>query len=60
MITFIKESIEEMRTKVSWPPYSELQRSSGLVVVGCLVFAILLFVIDQGFDNVMSWFYGQF
>jgi preprotein translocase subunit SecE len=60
MVNFIKESIDELKTKVSWPSYSELQRSSVLVLVGAMVFALLLFVIDQSFENVMTWFYNQF
>ncbi|MDO1450318.1 preprotein translocase subunit SecE [Rhodocytophaga aerolata] len=57
---FIKDSIEEIRTKVSWPKFSELQSSSTLVLVASLIFALIIGVIDFGFENAMTWFYQSF
>ena len=54
---FIMESYDEMRHKVSWPKYSDLQSSSVLVLVASVIFALLIGVIDLGFDNIMDWFY---
>ena len=58
--TFVKESVNEMRFKVSWPKYNELQSSSILVLVASLIFALLIGVMDLAFDNVMTWFYREF
>ncbi|MGW8122872.1 preprotein translocase subunit SecE [Roseivirga echinicomitans] len=55
--TFIAESYVEMRHKVSWPKYSELQSSSVLVLVASLIFALVIGIIDLGFNNIMDWFY---
>ncbi len=55
---FFQESYVEMRHKVSWPKYSDLQSSSVLVLVASLIFALLIGVIDLGFDNAMNWFYS--
>lgn len=55
--SFVVSSVDEMRHKVSWPKWSELQSSSVLVLVASLIFALLIGVIDLGFDNVMDWFY---
>ena len=60
LIKFIKESTVEMRDKVSWPKYKDLQNSSVLVLVASMIFAILIGVIDLGFDNAMSWIYSAF
>jgi len=57
---FILESIDELRYKVTWPKYAELQGSSVLVLVASLIFAVIIGVIDFSFDNVMSWFYKEF
>ncbi|MDH5599476.1 MAG: preprotein translocase subunit SecE [Cyclobacteriaceae bacterium] len=57
---FILESYEEMRHKVTWPKYSELQSSSILVLVASLIFALLIGLIDLAFDNGMAWFYKEF
>ncbi|MCE7994546.1 MAG: preprotein translocase subunit SecE [Roseivirga sp.] len=55
--SFFQESYVEMRHKVSWPKYSDLQSSSVLVLVASLIFALMIGVIDMGFDNAMDWFY---
>lgn len=58
--TFIKESVDEMRNKVSWPKYSELQSSSVLVLVASLIFALVIGLIDIVFKETMDWFYAAF
>jgi preprotein translocase subunit SecE len=40
---YIDETVEEMKNKVSWPSYSELQNSSVLVLIGSLIFAFVVF-----------------
>lgn len=56
--TFVASSVDEMRHKVSWPKWSDLQSSSVLVLVASLIFALLIGIIDLGFDNIMDWFYN--
>jgi preprotein translocase subunit SecE len=56
--TFITESYVEMRHKVSWPKYSDLQSSSVLVLVASVIFALFIGIIDLGFDNIMEWLYN--
>ena len=60
LITFVKESYNELVHKVSWPKFGELQNSSILVLVASLIFALLIGVIDLAFENAMSWFYNEF
>ncbi len=57
---FLVESYTEMRFKVVWPKYKELQSSSVLVLIASLIFAIIIGVIDLGFDNIMNWYYNAF
>ena len=57
---FLVESYTEMRYKVVWPKYKDLQSSSILVLIASLIFAIIIGVIDLGFDNVMNWYYSAF
>ncbi len=58
VVSFIKEAYDEMLHKVSWPKYSDLQSSSVLVLVASFIFAVLIGVIDLGFNNMMDWFYN--
>jgi preprotein translocase subunit SecE len=57
VVAFIKESIDELRNKVSWPAYTELQGSSVLVLVASLIFALLIGLIDYLFKNGVSVIY---
>ncbi len=58
--TYINDTVEEMKDRVSWPTYSELQNSSVLVLIGSLIFALVVGAMDFGFDTVLTWFYNQF
>ena len=57
---YLLESIEEVRNKVSWPKFNELQSSAILVLVASLIFALVIGVIDLGFKNALAWFYKEF
>ena len=54
---YILDSIDEIRNKVSWPKFNELQSSAILVLVASLIFAIVIGLIDLGFSNGLTWFY---
>jgi preprotein translocase subunit SecE len=57
---YLLDSIEEVRNKVSWPKFSELQSSAILVLVASLIFALVIGLIDLGFKNALAWFYREF
>lgn len=57
LITYIKESFDEVVNHVSWPKYSELQQSTVLVVVASVVFALVVAVIDKSFDELLGLIY---
>ncbi|WP_205501688.1 preprotein translocase subunit SecE [Rufibacter psychrotolerans] len=57
---FFNDSVEEMQHKVSWPSYPELQKSSILVLVGSVVFALVVGAMDFVYDSTLEWFYNQF
>lgn len=60
LIQFVKESVEELRFKVTWPTVTDLQNSSVLVLVASLIFALVIGLMDLAFENTMSWFYSAF
>ncbi len=57
---YLLESIDEVRNKVSWPKFSELQGSAILVLVASLIFALVIGLVDLGFKNTLAWFYREF
>lgn len=58
--TFVQESYDEMKHKVTWPTYTELQRSSILVLVASLIFALVIGAMDYAFENGLGKFYEAF
>jgi len=57
---YIMDSIDEIRTKVTWPKFSELQSSAILVLVASLIFAIVIGLIDISFKEMVQWYYKNF
>ena len=55
--TFLKESIEEMRSRVTWPKYATLQNSAVVVLIASLLFAMLIGLVDLCFKNAVAWLY---
>jgi preprotein translocase subunit SecE len=57
---YILESVDEIKSKVTWPKFSELQSSAILVLVASFIFAVIIGFIDLGFQNALGWFYKEF
>ena len=55
--SYILDSIDEIRNKVSWPKFSELQSSAILVLVASFIFALVIGFIDFCFRGGVSWYY---
>jgi len=57
---YFRATIEEMRYNVTWPSSTELQKSAGLVLIGSLVFAVVVGVMDISFETLLKAFYNSF
>lgn len=60
IIQFLKESVEELKYKVSWPKYGELQNNTIMVIIASVIFALVIFGIDFVFDKGMTEIYSSF
>jgi len=60
IVTYIKESYDELMHKVSWPSWAELQGSAIVVSVASLIIAVIVFAMDEVFRNVLLQFYKLF
>ncbi|GCC52101.1 preprotein translocase subunit SecE [Chryseotalea sanaruensis] len=58
--TYLSESWDEIKNKVSWTKYSELQSSAILVLVASTIFALVIGAIDWVFKSGLEWFYSEF
>jgi preprotein translocase subunit SecE len=56
--TYFKESYNELRHKVTWPTWRELQGSATLVLVTSVMLAIVIWAMDFAFDKIMSSIYS--
>ncbi|QOI97206.1 MAG: preprotein translocase subunit SecE [Flammeovirgaceae bacterium] len=60
LTTYIAESWDEIKNKVSWSSYKELQGSAILVLVASTIFALVIGGIDWVFKTGLEWFYREF
>jgi len=51
LVTYIQESYEELKNKVSWPSWSDLQSSAIVVAVASAVIALIIFFMDYVMGN---------
>jgi preprotein translocase subunit SecE len=59
-IQYIKDSFEELNTNMTWISREEAQKSTVVVAVFTIVFAISVAIIDKGFQFVLDWFFALF
>jgi preprotein translocase subunit SecE len=58
--TYIVESWDEIKNKVTWSKYNELQSSAVLVLIASAIFALVIGAIDWVFKTGIGWFYREF
>lgn len=59
LVQSVKNSYQELVHKVSWPTWSQLQNSAIVVMVASLLFALVILVMDLGFENLMKAIYNM-
>ena len=59
-VTYIKESVDDLINKVSWPTWNDLQNSSVVVAVASLFIALIVYLMDTSMDSLISMFYKLF
>ena len=59
-VEYIKESADDLMNKVSWPSWKELQSSSIVVAVASLIIALIVYVMDLSFRNILEVLYDLF
>jgi len=54
---YISESFEELRNKITWPTWLNLQQTTAVVLLASLILSILIFGMDTVSNIVMKFFY---
>jgi len=57
---YFTDTYSELVHKVTWPKWSELQSSAVVVMVASLIFAVVVFLMDFTFKEVLELIYGIF
>ena len=60
IIDFLKASWDEVQHSVTWPTFGSLQSSTTLVLVGSLIFAFVVGIMDYVFENALNLLYSSF
>ena len=60
MKEYIIESIQELKNKVTWPTLIQLQSSTILVASSSVIIALIISLMDLGFDSILGEFYALF
>ena len=57
---YCKESYDELVHKCSWPSYKELTNSAVIVLSASVIIALIVFVMDSVFEEIMKLVYSLF
>ncbi|MDP4282013.1 MAG: preprotein translocase subunit SecE [Bacteroidota bacterium] len=60
IVNYVRESYDELMHKVSWPTWNELQSSAIVVSIASLIIALVVFLMDESFRNILLQFYKLF
>ncbi len=60
IVEFFKASWDEVRHNVTWPKLNDLQSSTTLVLLGSLIFAAVVGLMDFLFENALNFIYQSF
>jgi len=55
---YISEAFGELKTNVTWPEWSEVQRLTIIVAVFSVIFALITFGVDRGFEILVANIYS--
>ncbi|NQX82715.1 MAG: preprotein translocase subunit SecE [Flavobacteriaceae bacterium] len=60
LLKYIKESFEELRTNITWASKEEVNKSTVVVAVFTVIFALSVFLVDSFFQMGLDSFFKQF
>ena len=60
IVNYVKECYTELKEKVTWPTWKELQSSVIVVSIASLIIALVVFLMNFSFQHLLEGFYGLF
>ncbi len=60
LVKYIKDAFVELRTKVSWISWEEAQKSTTVVAIFTILFALAVFLVDKVFQAGLGEYFKLF
>ncbi len=57
VITYVKESFDELKNHVSWTPWAEAQSLTVLVAIFSIIFSLAIWGVDSVFGKVIKLYF---
>jgi preprotein translocase subunit SecE len=57
VVNYIAEAFEELKSNVTWPEWSEVQRLTIVVALFSVIFALATWGVDEMFANILEKFF---
>jgi preprotein translocase subunit SecE len=58
LTSYISEAFTELKDNVTWPEWAEVQRLTIIVAVFSIIFALVTFGVDKGFEVIVAKLYA--
>lgn len=55
---YVKEAYGELKNKVSWPSWKDLQSSAIIVMIASFIIGFIIFLMDSAFSNLLKIIYN--
>jgi len=60
LVTYVKESFRELKENMTWISWEEAQKSTAVVALFTVLFAIAVFAADKVFQNLLKQLFELF
>ena len=60
LVDYIRDSFKELQNEVTWMPRQEAQRTTVVVAVFTIIFAVAVFLVDKFFQSGLERFFNIF
>ena len=60
LIDYIRDSFKELQNEVTWMPRQEAQKTTVVVAVFTIIFAVAVFLVDKFFQSGLERFFNIF
>ncbi len=60
IVNYIKDSFAELKNHVTWQPMNEAQKTTVVVAVFTVIFALAVFLVDKFFQNGLEQYFNIF